>query len=174
MKNIFLFILVLLSFDLFAQRNDTLTLWTEIPDYSYETDPFFANFHGIRDILNITLVQISDQTANNFMHYTCIKLQLSTFPQEIGTVHYFIHDTVETLFCWKGLTISQGFNLHLEGISESGKMFGTILFHGINNQYEIRSKKDDLYYVIRYKDPTEFVPDQHMKTWPPARRYPVK
>jgi hypothetical protein len=53
-------------------------------------------------------------------------------------------------------------------------MWGTIFFHGINSEYEIRRKESDVYYVIQYKDPTEFVPDQHMKTWPPARRYPVK
>lgn len=157
MKKLCTIILILLTVNLYSQTNDTLTLWTEVENYSLLKDTVMNNFKGLGELASVSLVRISDQNMREYRNYTCISVSLSTFPKEVNRQQYYVFDSTRSGSSeWWGPTGDKISWLYLRTDDISRSISGRIFFSLPGGSYLIRHKIEDFYYIIRTVPPSHF------------------
>ena len=150
MKNILIIILFFFTTNLFAQRGDTLTLWKENENYSYENDTFPQNVIDLYGkLLSVSLVTADYNIIQHFKNYQYIKVALSTVPNGKENIQIFrIDSTYSRGGFWSGrsTTDSCALYLNMSKLCISGYINFLGIPHGV---YNIRYKHNNQYYIFR-------------------------
>jgi hypothetical protein len=166
MKNILVIFLFFFTTSISAQRTDTLTLWQEDVNYSFEKDTFpqkVIDFYG--KLLCVSLVNTNYDIIQHFNDYQYIKLSLSIVPDGKRNMQIFrIDSTRSRRWHWSGLSTTDSCSLHIS--MGNFCIGGFINFLGIpHGMYNIRHIRNNQYYIFRtiqfygpVKDRTLLVP----------------